>query len=50
VAARSKASTVFSRSKAGIVDPNPTRGMDVYVYSVFVFGSGLAKVSRSATD
>jgi hypothetical protein len=42
VAARFKAWTVFSRSNAGIVGLNPTRGMDVYVYSVFLLGSGLA--------
>jgi hypothetical protein len=38
VAARSKASTVFARSNAGIVGSNPTKGMDicVCVYSVFV--------------
>jgi hypothetical protein len=29
VAERSKACTVFARSKAGIVDSNPTQGMDV---------------------
>jgi hypothetical protein len=40
VAVRSKASTV-SRSNAGIVGSNSTRGMDVCVYSVFVLGSGL---------
>jgi hypothetical protein len=40
VAARSKAVTVFARSNAGIVDSNPSRGMDVCVcvYSVFVYG------------
>jgi hypothetical protein len=40
VAARSKTSTVFARSNAGIVGSNPTQGMDVCivcVYSVFVF-------------
>jgi hypothetical protein len=42
VAARSKARTVFARSNAGIVGSNPTRGMHVCVYSVFVLGSGLA--------
>jgi hypothetical protein len=31
VAERFKASTVFSRSKAGVLDSNPTRGMDVSV-------------------
>jgi hypothetical protein len=38
LAARSKAWTVFARSKAGIVGSNPNRGMDVCVcvYSVFV--------------
>jgi hypothetical protein len=29
--ARSKAWTVFTRSNAGIVGSNPSRGMDVYV-------------------
>jgi hypothetical protein len=38
VAARS----VFARSNTGIVDSNPTQGMNVCVYSVFVLGSGLA--------
>jgi hypothetical protein len=47
VAARSKACTVFARLNAGIVDSNPTQGMDVCVcvYSVCVglcVGSGLA--------
>jgi hypothetical protein len=42
VAARSKAWTVFARSKSGIVGSNPTRGMDVCVFSVFVLGSVLA--------
>jgi hypothetical protein len=37
-----KALTVFARWNAGIVGSNPTRGMDVCVYSVFVLGSGLA--------
>jgi hypothetical protein len=38
VAARSKAWTVFACSNAGIVDSNPTQGMDVCVcvFSVFV--------------
>jgi hypothetical protein len=43
VAARYRALTVFARSNAGIVGSNPTRGMDVCVYSVFVLGSGIAK-------
>jgi hypothetical protein len=30
-------------SKPGIVGSNPTQGMDVCVYSVFVLGSGLAE-------
>jgi formate hydrogenlyase subunit 3/multisubunit Na+/H+ antiporter MnhD subunit len=37
--------TVFDRSNTGVVGSNPTRGMDVCVYSVFVLacvGSGLA--------
>jgi hypothetical protein len=41
---RSKAWTVFARSNTGIVGSNPTQGMDVCVYSVFVLscvGSGL---------
>jgi hypothetical protein len=47
VAARSEASTVFSRSKAGIVASNPTEGMDVCVhlfrvYVVLCLGSDLA--------
>jgi hypothetical protein len=29
VAVRSRACTVFARSEAGIVDSNPTQGMDV---------------------
>jgi hypothetical protein len=39
VGAWSKARTVFARSNAGIVDSNPTRGVDVCIvciYSVFV--------------
>jgi hypothetical protein len=39
VAARSEAWTVFSRSNTGIVDSNPTRGMDVCV--VLCVDSGL---------
>jgi hypothetical protein len=42
VAARSNAWNVFARSNTGIVGSNPTQGMDVCVYSVFVLGSGLA--------
>jgi hypothetical protein len=42
VDARSKASSVFARSNAGIVGSNPTRGMDVCVYSMFVLRSDLA--------
>jgi hypothetical protein len=42
VAACSKARTVFARSNTGIVGSNPTRDMDVCVYSVFVLGSCLA--------
>jgi hypothetical protein len=45
VAVRSKAWTDFARSNAGIVASNPTQGMDICVYSVFVLscvGSGLA--------
>jgi hypothetical protein len=36
VAALSKIWTIFARSNAGIVISNPTRGMDVCVYSLFV--------------
>jgi hypothetical protein len=36
VAARSKARIVFDRSNAGIVGSNPTQGIDVCVYPVFV--------------
>jgi hypothetical protein len=42
VAARSKAWNVFAHLNTGIVGSNPTQGMDVCVYSVFVWGSGLA--------
>jgi hypothetical protein len=42
-AERSEASTAFARSDAGIVGSNPIEAwMFVYVYSVFVLGSGLA--------
>jgi hypothetical protein len=36
VAARSKAWNAFARSNTGIVGSNPTEGIDVCVYSVFV--------------
>jgi hypothetical protein len=36
VAAQSKAWNIFAQSNAGIVGSNPTQGMDVCVYSVFV--------------
>jgi hypothetical protein len=47
VAARSKAWTVFARSKTGAMGSNPTRGMDVCVrlfcdFAVLCAGSGLA--------
>jgi hypothetical protein len=47
VAARPKAWTVFARSNTGVVDSNPTRGMDVcmHLFCVCValcIGSGLA--------
>jgi hypothetical protein len=42
-AARSKPWNVFAPSNTGIVGSDPTRGMDVCVYSVFVLGSGIAK-------
>jgi hypothetical protein len=35
VAERSKPSTVFARSEAGIVGSNPTQGMGVMVYVRF---------------
>jgi hypothetical protein len=44
MATQSKAWTVFPRSNAGILGSNPTQGMDVCVYSVFVLGSGLVMV------
>jgi hypothetical protein len=57
LAARSKARNVFARSNTGIVSSNPTRGMDVCVYSEFVLScvrSGLATWlitrQRSPTD
>jgi hypothetical protein len=43
VAERSGAYNVFARLNRGIVGSNPTQGMDVCVYSVFVLGSDLAK-------
>jgi hypothetical protein len=48
VAERSEACTVFARSEAGIVDSNPTQGMDVCVCAFFLvcvvlcLGRGLA--------
>jgi hypothetical protein len=36
VAERSKAWTVFARSEAGIVDSNPTQGIDVWCVYVFI--------------
>jgi hypothetical protein len=36
VAARYRAWNAFARSNTGIVGSNPTRSMDVCVYSVFV--------------
>jgi hypothetical protein len=47
VVARSKASTLFARSNAGIVGSNPTQGMDISVRLfcvcvVLCVGSGLA--------
>jgi hypothetical protein len=35
-------SNVFAGSNTGIMGSNPTHDIDVFVYSVFVFGSGLA--------
>jgi hypothetical protein len=42
VVALSQVRTVFARSNTGIVASNPNQGMHVYVYSVFVLGSGFA--------
>jgi hypothetical protein len=45
VSARSKAWTVFAHSNTGVVGSNPTRGMNVCIYSFFVLscvGSSLA--------
>jgi hypothetical protein len=52
ISARSKASTLFARSDAGMVGSNPTQGMDVWcvcvcmrlfcVCVVLYVGSGLA--------
>jgi hypothetical protein len=46
VAARTKSRNISARSNTAIVGSNSTRGMHVYVYSVFALsyvGSGLAK-------
>jgi hypothetical protein len=50
VTARSKAWTVFARSKAGVVGSNPTQGMDVCVcvYSVFVLSCVQVAALRQA--
>jgi hypothetical protein len=51
LAAWSKSWTVFSRSNAGIVDSNPTQGMNigiVCVYSVFMLSSVLVAALRRA--
>jgi hypothetical protein len=48
VAARSKAWNVFARSNAGIVGLNPTQGMEVWDYSVFVLsyvGNGVGQAN-----
>jgi hypothetical protein len=43
VAARAyKTWTIFARSNTGIVGSNPIQGMDVFVHTVSVLGSGLA--------
>jgi hypothetical protein len=39
--AQSKPLNVFASSNTGIVGSNPTQGMNVCVYSVFVLGSSL---------
>jgi hypothetical protein len=44
VAAQSKAWTVFARSDSEIVGSNPTQGMDVFVFILFVLGSGLVTI------
>jgi hypothetical protein len=44
MATRSKAWNVFARSDAGIVDSNPTQGMDVWCVYAFILclGNSLA--------
>jgi hypothetical protein len=42
VASRSKVWIIFAHSNTEIVGSNPTQGMDVCVYSVFMLGNGLA--------
>jgi hypothetical protein len=44
VAERSKACTVFSRLKAGIVGSNTTQGMDVWCVYVCAFFGGCVQV------
>jgi hypothetical protein len=51
VAARSKALTVFARSDAGIMDSNPTQGIEVWcvcVYFVFVLPCVQVEAMRRA--
>jgi hypothetical protein len=44
------ATTVFAHSNTEIMDSNPTQGMDVCVYSVFVLGSGLRRADHSSKE
>jgi hypothetical protein len=44
----SKARNAFTHLNTGIVSSNPTQGMDVCVYSVFVLGSGLDPLSKES--
>jgi hypothetical protein len=48
VIAGSEAWTVFARSNDGIVGPNPTQGIDVCVFILFVFFCVLAAALRRA--
>jgi hypothetical protein len=40
-AARPEAWNIFARSNTGIMGSNPSQGMNVCVYFVFVLGNGL---------
>jgi hypothetical protein len=53
LAAWPKISNVFNHSTTGIMGSNPTRGMDVCVYSVFVLpcvGSGLRRANHLSKE